>query len=186
MLHNSLSQADIHTLVNWVVGNLAARNALVLVAADKHKLLYQTDTAAYWILVNNVGPVWANLNPTQSVTPPFIIPIAASDEITALTVGSKVTFRMPVAMTLTSVRASLGIAQVSGVIFTINVKKDGVTIFSTKPTFDNTEKSTVTAVTLSVLSVTALPSDSEITIDIDQVGDATAKGLKVYLIGTSP
>lgn len=181
MLHDSLTQSEIHTLANWIVPDLAARTALVLVAADKHKLLYQTDTAAYWILKDNVGPVWVSLN---AVATPFIISVAASDEVTALTAGlNKVIFRMPAAMTLSSVRASLTTAQVGGTIFTINIKQDGVTIFSTKPTIDNTEKSTVTAAIPSVLSDTALPSDSEISIDIDQIGDSTAKGLKVYLIG---
>ena len=36
----------------------------------------------------------------------------------------------------------------------------------------------------SVISDTSLADDAEITIDIDQVGDGTAKGLKVVLIGT--
>jgi hypothetical protein len=34
-----------------------------------------------------------------------------------------------------------------------------------------------------VISDTALADDAEITIDIDQIGDGTAKGLKVMLIG---
>ena len=91
---------------------------------------------------------------------------------------------MPFAMTLTSVRASLTTAQTSGTIFTINVKQNGTTLFSTKPTIDNTEKTTTTAATPSVLSTTALTDDSEITVDVDQIGDSTAKGLKVTLIGT--
>jgi len=110
--------------------------------------------------------------------------IAASDETTAITTGTgKVAFRMPFAMTLTSVRASLTTAQASGSIFTINVKESGTTIFSTKPTIDNTEKTTTTAATPSVLSDTSLADDAEITVDVDQVGTSGATGLKVYLIG---
>ena len=111
--------------------------------------------------------------------------IACSDETTALTTGTnKVSFRMPYALTLTSVRANLVTALTSGSIFTINIKKNGVTLFSTKPTIDNTETSTQTAAIPSVLSTTALADDDLITVDIDQIGDGTAKGLKIALIGT--
>jgi hypothetical protein len=34
-----------------------------------------------------------------------------------------------------------------------------------------------------VISDSSIAADGEITVDIDQVGDGTAKGLKVYLIG---
>lgn len=110
--------------------------------------------------------------------------IAASDETTALTTGtSKVTFRMPYAFTLTAVRASLTTAQTSGSIFTVDINEAGASILSTKLTLDNTEKTSVTAATAAVMSDTSLADDAEITIDIDQIGDGTAKGLKVYLIG---
>jgi hypothetical protein len=109
--------------------------------------------------------------------------IAASDETTALTTGTKVVFRMPYAFTLSQIRASLTTAQTSGTIFTVNVLKGGVTVFSTKITLDNTEKSSQTAATAAVLSTTALADDDEISVAIDQIGDGTAKGLKVYLIG---
>lgn len=112
------------------------------------------------------------------------IAIAVSDEVTPLTTGTaKVTFRMPYPFTLSSVRASLSTAQTSGSLLTVNVKESGTTIFSTKITLDNTEKTTTTAATPPVLSDTSLADDAEITIDIDQIGDGTAKGLKVYLIG---
>lgn len=112
------------------------------------------------------------------------IPIAASDETTALTTGSaKVTFRMPYAMTLTAVRASLTTAQTSGSIFTVDINEGGTTILSTKITIDNTETTSTTAATPPVISDTALADDAVITIDIDQIGDGTAAGLKVYLIG---
>ena len=110
---------------------------------------------------------------------------AASDETTALTTGtSKITFRMPYAFTVSAVRASLTTAQTSGSIFTVDINDGGTTILSTKLTIDNTEKTSTTAATPAVISDTALADDAEITIDIDQVGDGTAKGLKVVLIGT--
>ena len=87
-------------------------------------------------------------------------------------------------MTVQSVRGSLTAAQGAGSLLTFNVKENGTTIFSTKPTFDNSEKTTTTAATPSVLSDTALADDAEITIDIDTVGTAGATGLKVTLIGT--
>ena len=110
---------------------------------------------------------------------------AASDESTALTTGTaKVTFRMPYAMTLSAVRCSLTTAQTSGSIFTVDINGGGTTILSTKLTIDNTEKTSTTADTAAVISDTSLADDAEITIDIDQIGDGTAKGLKVTLIGT--
>lgn len=110
--------------------------------------------------------------------------LAASDETTALTTGtSKMTFRMPYAFTVSAVRASLTTAQTSGSLLTIDINESGTTILSTKLTIDNTEKTSTTAATPPVISDTALADDAEITIDIDQVGDGTAKGLKITLIG---
>lgn len=111
--------------------------------------------------------------------------LAVSDETTALTTGTaKITFRMPYAMTLTSVRASLTTAQTSGNIFTVDINEGGTSVLSTKLTIDNTEKTSTTAATPAVISDSSLADDAEITIDIDQVGDGTAKGLKITLIGT--
>jgi hypothetical protein len=110
--------------------------------------------------------------------------VACSDESTNLTTGTaKATFRMPYAFTLTEVRASLSTAQASGSIFTVDVNENGTTILSTKLTIDNTEKTRTTAATAPVISDASLADDAEITIDIDQVGTAGAKGLKVALIG---
>jgi hypothetical protein len=121
----------------------------------------------------------------ESVTIPIDIQVACSDETTALTAGTaKVTFRVPCAITLTSVRASLTTAQASGSIFTVDINENGTSILSTKLTIDNTEKTSTTAATPAVISDTALADDAEITIDIDQIGDGTAKGLKITLIGT--
>lgn len=145
------------------------------------------DTDLFDISVDGGGGAWS----TKSITGakikksiPAELIIAASDETTALTTGTaKVTFRMPYAMTLSSVRASLTTAQASGSIFTVDVNESGTTILSTKITIDNTEKTSTTAATPPVISDTALADDAEITIDIDQIGDGTAAGLKVTLIG---
>jgi hypothetical protein len=113
------------------------------------------------------------------------IQLAASDETTALTTGTaKVTFRMPHAMTLTSVRASLTTAQASGSIFTVDINQGGTSVLGTKLTIDNTEKTSTTAATAATITTSALTDDSEITIDIDQIGNGTATGLKITLIGT--
>ena len=116
---------------------------------------------------------------------PFELVVAASDEVTALTAGNnKITFRMPRAVTLTAVRASLTTAQASGNIFTVDINEGGVSILSTKLTIDNTEKTSTTAATPPVISDANLADDAEMTIDIDQIGNGTATGLKVALIGT--
>lgn len=124
--------------------------------------------------------------PTASASgTPFELEVACSDESTALTTGTaKVTFRMPRAVTLTEVRASLTTAQSSGSIFTVDINEGGASILSTKITIDNTEKTSTTAAAPPVISDSSLADDAEMTVDIDQIGDGTAKGLKITLIGT--
>lgn len=113
------------------------------------------------------------------------IPIAVSDETTALTAGTaKVTFRMPFAFTLTGARCSVTTAPTGTTLLTVNIKKTGVTVFSTKLTIDASAKTSVTATTPAVISDSAFADDAEITIDVDFVGSTIAgAGLKVYLIG---
>ena len=129
------------------------------------------------------APAWAAEGGGASVT--TAIPIAVSDESTALTTGTaKVTFRMPFAFTLTGVRASVTTAP-TGSVLTVDINEGGTSILSTKLTIDASEKTSTTAATPAVISDTALADDAEITIDIDTVGSTVAgAGLKVYLIGT--
>lgn len=113
-----------------------------------------------------------------------IIQLSCSDLTTAITTGTtKAYFRSPLAFTLTEVRASLLTAQTSGNIFTVDINDTGVSILSTKLTIDNNEKTSVTAATPAVISNTAIGNDDEITIDVDQVGNGTAAGLILTLIG---
>jgi len=111
--------------------------------------------------------------------------VAVSDETTDLTTGTaKLTFRLPFAMTLTDVRASVATAP-TGSALTVDVNESGATILSTKLTIDATEKTSETAATAAIISDSALADDAEITIDIDAVGATIAgAGLKVTLIGT--
>jgi hypothetical protein len=112
--------------------------------------------------------------------------IACSDETTALTTGTnKAKFINPFStvFNVTAVVASLSTAQASGSIFTVDINEAGTSILSTKLTIDNTETNSSTAATPAVISDASIAAYAEIEVDIDQVGDGTAKGLKVYLIG---
>lgn len=138
-------------------------------------------------LAGTPGAVTSVNGDTGAVIVAAPIIVACSDETTAISAGNgKVTFRMPYAFTVTAVRASLTTAQTSGSIFTVDINEGGSSILSTKITIDNTEKTSTTAVTPPVISDASLADDAEITIDVDQIGDATAKGLKVTLIGYAP
>lgn len=113
---------------------------------------------------------------------PCVIQVAASDETTALTTGAgKLTFRMPHAMTLTEVRASLTTASSSGAP-QVDINQGGASVLSTPLTIDQGEKTSTTAATPAVISTASLTDDAEITIDIDTAG-TNAAGLKVTLIG---
>lgn len=113
--------------------------------------------------------------------------VACSSEEGVLEVGTaKVTFRMPYAMTVSEVRASLKTEQTSGDVLTVDINKDGTSILSTALTIDNGERTSTTAATAAVISDADLADDAEMTVDIDQVGDGTAKGLKIVLIGSRP
>ena len=190
-----------------ITGNAVSGSKIAMGSDAQGDILYYdgTDyarlaasTAGFVLQTNGAGanPSWANsATSTQTLsnkdltaasnTLPAEIVVAASDEITALTTGTaKVTFRMPYAMTVTAVRASLTNSQASGSLIAVDINDTGVSILSTVITIDNTEKTSTTAATPAVISDSALADDAEITVDIDTVGAAGASGLKVTLIGT--
>ena len=110
--------------------------------------------------------------------------IACSDEDSDLETGTKVTFRMPYAFTVTAVRASLTTAGTGGTLVTVDINEGGSTILSTKITIDASETTSTTASTAPVINDSALADDAQMTIDIDAIGSTNAgKGLKVYIIG---
>ncbi len=167
------------------------RNELFIVAAKDHKQGDKLETGMYRpdkeLTLIDIYTLLQDYYTKGEIVPLIntdILGAACSDELTPLAAGTAVTtFRMaqPVVEIL-GVRASLTTAQTSGSIFTVDVNSNGASIFSTPITIDNGEKTSVSAATPPVLSTTTLPDDAEITIDIDQIGDGTATGLKVYLI----
>ena len=118
-------------------------------------------------------------------TAPQAIQLACSDESTALTSGAaKATFRMPFAMAITQVKASVNTAP-TGSTLIVDINENGTSILSTKLSIDASEKTSTTAATAAVISDSALADDAEITIDIDQIGASVAgAGLKITIIGT--
>jgi hypothetical protein len=148
-------------------------------------VLYTYSGSSGWVSIGGGGGGVSSVNgDTGAVIVPVPIGVACSDETTALTTGAaKATFRMPFAMNLTAVRASVTTAP-TGSVLTVDINESGASILSTKITIDATEKTSTTAVTPPVISESSLADDSEITIDIDTVGSTIAgTGLKVWLIG---
>lgn len=62
MLHKDTLLGDVHSVHFWEVADAAALTALVPVAADVGKIAFQLDTRDYYILANNTGPVWKQIN----------------------------------------------------------------------------------------------------------------------------
>lgn len=169
------------------LGTITAAGRAILDDADASAQLTTLGVTNFAkTLLNDVSAAAARatLNVEQAGRTESII-VAVGDETTAITTGtSKVTFRMPYAMNLTAVRASLTTVSSSGTP-TIDINEGGVSILSTRITIDASEKTSTTAAVAPVISDAALADDAEITIDIDVAGTGAA-GLKVYLIGNRP
>ena len=172
-----------NTQADWVIGqnNIAYVPENVANKSDSYTSSSSTTYASTKALVDGL----ATKALTTLVGSPCEIQVACSDETTALTTGTKVTFRMPFPMTVTSVRGSVTTAATGATLLAFDVKESGTTIFSTKPTFDASELTTTTAATPSVINDSALADDAQMTIIIDAIGNTIAgAGLKVTLIGT--
>lgn len=165
---NSVSKTVVDAKGDLLVGTgVDAVDNLAVGGTNNHVLVVDSGDATF-------GVKW------QGQQEVIVIPI--SDETTTITTGTaKVTFRMPFAMTLTAVRASLTTASTSG-LPTFDINEGGSTILSTKITIDANELTSTTAATQPVISDSALADDASMTIDIDVAGTG-AKGAKIYLIG---
>lgn len=87
-------------------------------------------------------------------------------------------FECPITGTITEIGAWVDTAGTTGV-GTIDVNKNGVTILSTKITIDSTEKTSRTALTPAVISVSAIAAGDIITVDLDGIQTTPAKGLVI-------
>ena len=145
------------------------------------------DNAADFLVIVDISGSDVNKVKPNSILRygPAAILLTVSDETTDLTTGTaKLTFRMPHAMTLTAVRASVSTAP-TGQALVVDINEGGAWRLSTKLSIDASEKTSRSAAAPAVISDASLADDAEITIDIDQVGSGAAgKGLKVWLIGT--
>ena len=148
-------------------------------ATGAHQSIASVGTAGQALLSNGAAAL-----PTFTALPVEII-AACSDETTALTVSTdRVTFRLPHAMTLTGVRSSLTTAP-TGSTFIVDIFENGTSVLGTKLSIDAGEKTSTTASSAATITDSNLADDSEITVDITQIGSTIAgAGLKVTLIGT--
>lgn len=111
------------------------------------------------------------------------ISYACSDEVSDLTIGTLITFRMPFGMTLNNVKLSLNNAPTVTKLI-VDIKKGGVSIFSTLISVDTGQTTSVGASVPAVISDSNLTDDSIITIITTQIGSGTTgKGLKVTFLG---
>lgn len=110
--------------------------------------------------------------------------ISFSDQVTPITTGtSKMTFHFPYTTTIQEIWMELSTAQSSGSIFTVDVNVAASTILSTKLTIDNTEETSLTAAIPPVISSASITQGDKVTIDVDQVGNGTALGGKIWFRG---
>lgn len=184
--------ADIDTLLQSA-SNAAARTNLglgtaALTASTAYATAAQGTKVDFLTVTQAVDLDQAEIDiaaNTAKITNSMLIQGAASDETTALTVGTgKLTLRAPAAFTLTEVRASVSTAPTGSTII-VDVNEAGTSVLSTKLSIDATEKTSTTAATAAVISDSAIADDAELTIDIDQIGSTIAgAGLKITLIGT--
>lgn len=135
--------------------------------------------------ISGASNTLSNISQSSIINQTFEVGVACSDETSDLTSGtSKVTFRIPFAITITEVYASVNTAP-TGSTLVVDINESGTTILSTKLSIDATEKTSVTAASQAVISDASIAADAEITIDIDQVGAIVpGKGLKVFIKGT--
>ena len=133
--------------------------------------------------VNVTGQV-IDTTPTDAQVHQEAFIVAVTDEVSDISTGaSATTFRIPFNFLLQEFRASVTTAPTgSNIVVDLNV--NGSSILSTPLSIDAGEKTSTTASVLPVITTPIISDDSEIAIDIDQVGSTIAGlGLKVCLSG---
>jgi len=161
-------------------GDTAAEWALINPVLAEREFAIETDT--HRMKIGDGTTPWNSL--TYLNTFAKYLQFAATDEYSNIAAGAnKFSFRVPFSMNITEIRASLVTAQTSGAIFTVDLNKSGASFLFPKLTIDNGEKTSKTASTPVGFGTTVIADDEEITVDVDQIGDGTAIGLKITIIG---
>lgn len=183
--HDVAPLGERHPIHNWEYTDAAARIAATgFIPADVTKWAKQLDDGTYWELTDDSPVTWVQRTGITTAGTPFEMVVACSDEDTPITTGTtKIIFRIPRAVALTTVRAHLKTPAATGT-FTVDINEGGSSILSTKITVDATEKTSVTATTPPVISDPNLADDAEMTVDVDDDASGDASGLKITLIGT--
>lgn len=165
--------------INFTGGSIAS--AVALGSIDSHSDVNTTSPAP----TTNQYLRWGGSNWAPGSLP-YSLVIACSSTTQFLTAGvAKETFRVPSSFTLTEVRASLTTASTGSSVI-IDVNLSGVSVFgTTKLSINATHTTSTTASTSPTITTNSFVSNSEITIDIDQVGSTIpGAGLKIYLFGS--
>jgi hypothetical protein len=179
-LTGDVTGSGLTTFVATIANQAVTYAKMQLVSATK-RLLGRVSAGAGSVQEILLGSGF-DMNASALLAPASFI-VAVTDEVTALTTGTAVvTFRAPYGFNLTDIRASLTAASTSGLV-TVDVKKNGVSIFSTLLTIDANELTSLTAATPYVFSSNSFSNDDSITINITTAG-TNASGLKVAFIGT--
>lgn len=112
--------------------------------------------------------------------------LALSDLTTALTASGSVvvgTYTFMESRTLSAINLAILTAP-TGAALEVETKKNGTTIWTTKPTIDAGEYSTLTAATPGVLATTSFAAGDILTFYITQIGSTIAgAGLQAYMKG---
>jgi hypothetical protein len=110
--------------------------------------------------------------------------VAVTNEVDSISVGSsQLTFRVPFHFIVQDVRASVTNPP-QGTSVIVDIKSNGSLILSTPISIDSGEKTSQTSLVLPIISSPIVTDDSEIQIDVLQVGSTSAgTGLKVYISG---
>ncbi len=106
--------------------------------------------------------------------------IMSSDMTTGITASAnaKSYWIAPTNGTITDIFAYLHTAQTSGAVFTVDIKKNGTSIFSTLITWTNGQRPSNNT---DVISTTSFTAGDLFEVIVTQVGDGTAKGLLVTI-----
>jgi hypothetical protein len=189
VLASKVNVTDVYNALDAVVSGkvLDARQGKVLNDAIA---VLSASLANYQLIVDNTFNTTSKnvpgaVNEVYDLAIKEIFAIAIDSAIANATPGLKYTDRFPFPFTLLTLHLNLGTAA-SGSTFQVDVKKNGVSVFTTKLTVDATEKTSKTAAVPYVLTTPtiAFTTDDEYAVIIDQVGAVVAgKNPVLYMLG---